>query len=197
MTSAWAWSVACEDRRLVAVDADGQLAVFLGRLQRADAGAAGDREDDVGALGELRQRDFLALGGVAKVPATVLRILTSGLAALAPWSKPTLKSVTVGNSMPTIVGQHAGLGQLGGRVAGEIAGGRGADTARPARWGWRRPRSPALSSKSMNFTSGYSGGQFDDVAGHVEGAGDDDVIAAVGGIGQRRLPLGRGHSPLR
>ncbi|MNJ01208.1 hypothetical protein D3C73_1607640 [compost metagenome] len=45
----------------------------------------------------------MPLAGSLNVPATALRMVTSGLAAMAPSSKPTLKSVTVGNSMPMIV----------------------------------------------------------------------------------------------
>src|SRR6185312_15198449 len=41
------WIAVLEDRILVAIDADRELARVLDRLQRADAGAAGDREDDV------------------------------------------------------------------------------------------------------------------------------------------------------
>ena len=66
ITSAWAGSVAAKIVGLVAVDADGELARVLDRLQRADAGGAGDREDHVGALVELGQRHFLALGRVGE-----------------------------------------------------------------------------------------------------------------------------------
>ena len=51
---------------LVGVDADAPHALGVGRAQRAEAAAAGDREDDVGALRELRLRERLALGRVGE-----------------------------------------------------------------------------------------------------------------------------------
>ena len=156
ITSAWAGSVGGEDVGLVAVDADGELAVVRDGLQSADAGAAGDREDHVGALPELGESDFLALGGIDEGAGTALRIWMSGLAALAPWSKPILKSVTVGNSTPRMVPRMP-VGELGGGVAGEIAGRRGlvldAEHVVAVAGGviGRSHR------RSMNLTSGYCG----------------------------------------
>ncbi|MNK83189.1 hypothetical protein D3C87_1029920 [compost metagenome] len=49
---------------LVRIDADGQLAFFLGHLQGAHAAAASDGEDDIDAALELRAGQFATLGRV-------------------------------------------------------------------------------------------------------------------------------------
>src|SRR5918994_4366129 len=53
--------------RLVGVDADAPDALLLRRVQRAEAAAAGNLEDDVGALGDLVERHLLALRLVDEV----------------------------------------------------------------------------------------------------------------------------------
>src|SRR5215207_1547812 len=47
--------------RLVGVDADALDALLLGRVERSEAAAAGDLEDDLRALGDLVERQLLAL----------------------------------------------------------------------------------------------------------------------------------------
>src|SRR5688572_14037923 len=46
---------------LIGVDADALHALLLGRVERAEAAAAGHLEDDLGALGDLVEGDLLAL----------------------------------------------------------------------------------------------------------------------------------------
>ena len=55
---------------LVGVDADAPDVLLLRRVEGAEAAAAGDLEDDVGALGDLVQRDLLALRLVGEVTAS-------------------------------------------------------------------------------------------------------------------------------
>ena len=52
---------------LVGVDADAEHALLLRRVERPEAAAAGDLEDDLRALGDLVERDLLALGLVDEV----------------------------------------------------------------------------------------------------------------------------------
>jgi hypothetical protein len=53
-------------------------------LQGTDAGTTGDREDDVGALVELGESHFLALGRVTEGAGDGVQDLDMGLAALHP-----------------------------------------------------------------------------------------------------------------
>ena len=75
------------DVALVGVDADGLDVLLLGRVERAEAALARDREDDLRALVDLVERDLLALRLVDEVLRVArTRVLTSGLAFFAPAS---------------------------------------------------------------------------------------------------------------
>ena len=52
---------------LVGVDADALHALLLGRVERAETAAAGDREDDLRALADVLEAELLALGLVDEV----------------------------------------------------------------------------------------------------------------------------------
>ena len=60
---------------LVGVDADALQVLALSRVQRAEAAAARDLEDDLRALGDLVERDLLALRLVGEA----LRVAVQGL----------------------------------------------------------------------------------------------------------------------
>src|SRR5215210_805982 len=67
------------EERLVGVHADAPLSLLLRSVQRTEAAASGHLEDDVGALGDLVERDLLALRLVDEVLRVAVERLRVGI----------------------------------------------------------------------------------------------------------------------
>ena len=191
----------CHRHCLVRVHADGVFAVFGGRFKDALARAAGDLEDDVGALAVLGLGQFLALGRVIPTVGKLaddldVRVRVLGALFVADHEVENDRDLLAADRADDGVGVHA-VKLLRGH-------GGGIDT--------RQVRAFVLLVEhrvdvgALVLTRLVVGrivkedkanvrvlrGDPLDVLDHVGGAEHDDVVVAIGqGVDQGRLPLRR------